>query len=65
MSPGEKQAEKLFDRVHKSCTHNQSPIAIRLARFKLRAHQSREFSTARTYVEINVGSQGQQAGKLF
>jgi hypothetical protein len=23
------QAEKLFDRVRKSCTHNQSPIAIR------------------------------------
>jgi hypothetical protein len=37
------QAEKLFDRVRKSCAHNQSPIAIRLARFKLRAHLSREF----------------------
>ena len=58
------QAEKLFARVRKSCAHNQSPIAIRLARFKLPAHLSREFSTGRTYVEINVGSQGQQAGKL-
>jgi hypothetical protein len=42
-SPGESKPEKLFARVRKSCAHNQSPIAIRLARFKLRAHLSREF----------------------